>query len=217
MLQDQFKPAIQIKHEGLLLKGAARLHYNAHPHTSAHTTWTFRCWSILLIISDLAPSDYYLFGPLKDALRGCHFTSHQEVRNVVHTWLTTQPETFYWGHTQGQGLYRKIMLLYILIVIVLFNKKINCGCFLTHPYTTMLQFQDCFRNYLILVFPNKCGRKNINLGIIQLWSYLWNNSSVPFLNLSLWPCNFVVFMCYTYHTLPQGSEMFTNSELPELW
>jgi hypothetical protein len=44
---------------------------------------------------DLAPSDYHLFGPLKDALRGRRFTSDQEVREAVHAWLTAQPKTFF--------------------------------------------------------------------------------------------------------------------------
>jgi hypothetical protein len=37
---------------------------------------------------DLAPSDYNLFGPLKDALRDRRFTSDEEVEEVVHEWLT---------------------------------------------------------------------------------------------------------------------------------
>jgi hypothetical protein len=36
-----------------------------------------------------------LFGPLKDALRGCHFASDQELKEVVHVWLVTQQKTFF--------------------------------------------------------------------------------------------------------------------------
>jgi hypothetical protein len=50
--------------------------------------------------SDLAPSDYHLFGPLKDALRGCHFASDQQVKEVVHAWLVTQSKTFFSEGTQ---------------------------------------------------------------------------------------------------------------------
>jgi hypothetical protein len=93
MLQDQFKPAIRIKCQGLLLKGAARLHYMPI-HTLPPIPTELEVLKHPPCSSDLAPSYYYLSGPLKDALRGCHFTSDQEVRNVVHVWLTTQPKHF---------------------------------------------------------------------------------------------------------------------------
>ena len=44
---------------------------------------------------DLAPSDYHLFGPLKEALRGRRFTSDQEAKEAVPAWLTAQPKTFF--------------------------------------------------------------------------------------------------------------------------
>ena len=44
---------------------------------------------------DLAPSDYHLFGPLKEGVRGQHFTSDQEVKNTVRKWLKVQPADFY--------------------------------------------------------------------------------------------------------------------------
>jgi hypothetical protein len=47
--------------------------------------------------SGLAPSDCYLFGPLKDALRGRYFASDQEVKEVVHANLVTRPKHFYEG------------------------------------------------------------------------------------------------------------------------
>jgi histone-lysine N-methyltransferase SETMAR len=43
---------------------------------------------------DLAPLDYHLFDPLKDTLRSCYFASDQEVIEVVHALLITQPKTF---------------------------------------------------------------------------------------------------------------------------
>ena len=48
----------------------------------------------LLYSPDVAPSDYHLFGPLKDALRGRRFTSDQEVKEAVHAWLAAQTKTF---------------------------------------------------------------------------------------------------------------------------
>jgi len=44
---------------------------------------------------NLAPSDYHLFGPLKDALRGCRFTSDKGVKEAVHEWLAAQPKNFF--------------------------------------------------------------------------------------------------------------------------
>jgi hypothetical protein len=49
---------------------------------------------------DLAPSDYHLFGPLKDALRGRHFASDEDVKEVVHAWLVAQPHNFL-SHTKA--------------------------------------------------------------------------------------------------------------------
>jgi hypothetical protein len=43
---------------------------------------------------NLTPSDYHLFDPLKDALRGRHFTSDEEVMEAVHEWLAAQSKTF---------------------------------------------------------------------------------------------------------------------------
>jgi hypothetical protein len=33
---------------------------------------------------DLAPSDYHLFGPVKDALCGCHFADDNELKQSFH-------------------------------------------------------------------------------------------------------------------------------------
>jgi hypothetical protein len=38
-----------------------------------------------------------LFGPLKGTLRGHHFASDQEFKEVVHAWLFTQPKTFFFS------------------------------------------------------------------------------------------------------------------------
>jgi hypothetical protein len=57
---------------------------NASPQTAAHTVESFSQLNFELLkhplyICDLAPCDCHLFCALKDALRGCHFTSEQEV------------------------------------------------------------------------------------------------------------------------------------------
>ena len=44
---------------------------------------------------DLAPSDFHVFGPLKDALSGTQFRYDHEVRSAVHEWLHTRPKEFF--------------------------------------------------------------------------------------------------------------------------
>jgi hypothetical protein len=73
---------------------------SARPHTSAHAAETHRKLKFDVIAHHpynpaLALSDCHLFGPLKEALRDHQFTSDQEVKEVVHAWLTAQPKTFF--------------------------------------------------------------------------------------------------------------------------
>jgi len=42
---------------------------------------------------DLVPSDFHLFGPLKEALRGRRFSCDDDVKAPVHQWLRAQPKT----------------------------------------------------------------------------------------------------------------------------
>jgi len=100
MLIDRLKPEIRSKHQGQLSKGIVLLHDNAHPHTAAHTVETlqklkFEVLAHPLYSPDLDPSDYHLFGPLKEALRGRRFTSDQELKEAVHVWFAAQPKTFF--------------------------------------------------------------------------------------------------------------------------
>ena len=43
----------------------------------------------------LAPSDFYLLGPLKDALRGTRFEDDESVIRAVRTWLREQEMSWY--------------------------------------------------------------------------------------------------------------------------
>jgi len=65
------------------------LHDNACLHTATHTVETlqklkFEALAHPLYSLDLTPSDYHLFGPPKEALRGRRFTSDQELKEAVH-------------------------------------------------------------------------------------------------------------------------------------
>jgi hypothetical protein len=60
------------------MKDILLLHDNNYPHTGLRTHWAIAKmgWTALPHSAhspDLAPSDYYLFGPVKYVLCGCHF------------------------------------------------------------------------------------------------------------------------------------------------
>jgi histone-lysine N-methyltransferase SETMAR len=70
-----------------------------HPHKAAHTFNTLQQlnWEVLehpAHSSDLAPSDFHLFGPLKNALRGRRFADDDERKEAVHDWLRNQIQVF---------------------------------------------------------------------------------------------------------------------------
>ena len=44
---------------------------------------------------DLAPSNYHLFGAIKDALRDKHYGNDKEVKITFKNWLCKQPPEFY--------------------------------------------------------------------------------------------------------------------------
>lgn len=101
MLTDRLKPAIRSKRRGLLSEGVVLLHDNARPHTAVHTAETLQKLKFKVLdhppySPDLAPSDYHLFGPLKQALRGRRFDSDEAVKEAVHSWLAAQPKTFFY-------------------------------------------------------------------------------------------------------------------------
>ena len=100
LLANNLKPAVCTKRRGLLLKKVLLLHDNARPHTASQTVETINHLGFEVLerpaySSDLAPSDYHLFGPLKNALRGRQFCTDKEVQEAVHKWLRDQPKTFF--------------------------------------------------------------------------------------------------------------------------
>jgi hypothetical protein len=85
---------------GRLSQDVFLLHNNACPHSVTHTKETlqelkFEALDYLSYSPDISSSDFHLFGPLKEALRGCQFAD--EVNEVVHDWLCTQPKSFFYG------------------------------------------------------------------------------------------------------------------------
>ncbi|UYV75552.1 hypothetical protein LAZ67_13000588 [Cordylochernes scorpioides] len=93
ILVNKLKPGIRNKRRGKLSKGVIFLHDNARPHTS--------CKTVSIIIKlDLAPSDYFLFGLLKE-LKGKRFDSDEDVQKVVQEFFHTLPKSAY-----KEGIYK---------------------------------------------------------------------------------------------------------------
>ena len=100
MLRNELRPAIRSKRRGRLTQGVLLLHDNARPHTAHLTINTIRQlnWEVLehpAYSSDLVPSVFHLCGPLMNALRSWRFAANDEVKEAVHDWLRSQPQTFF--------------------------------------------------------------------------------------------------------------------------
>jgi len=98
ILQRELKSTIRSNRRGKLSKEILLLHDNARPQTAAHTLETLKQlkWEAMehpAYSPDLAPSDFHLFGMLKNSLRGSRFSCDDDVKAAVHQWLRTQPKT----------------------------------------------------------------------------------------------------------------------------
>ena len=106
MLQRALKPAIRSKRRGKLSKEILLLHDNTCPHTAAHTLETLKQlkWEAMehpAYSPGLVSSDFHLYGPLKEALRGRLFSCGGDVKTAVHQWLHAQPKTFFADGTKS--------------------------------------------------------------------------------------------------------------------
>lgn len=94
------KLAVAIRRKRPMLQNVILHHDNARPHTAHATTAAIEAkgWTILPhppYSPDLAPSDFHMFGPLKDYLRGQKFTDDSAVENAVRAWVRQcEPEFF---------------------------------------------------------------------------------------------------------------------------
>ena len=100
MYADLLHPAIKSKQRGHLSTGVLLQHDNAEPHTAHSAVVTiqdlsFKCLPHPLYSPDLAPSDFHVFGPLKEAMAGKSFRSNEEVQQVVYEWLCSQPKKIF--------------------------------------------------------------------------------------------------------------------------
>ncbi|GFO43338.1 histone-lysine N-methyltransferase SETMAR [Plakobranchus ocellatus] len=99
---DRLKEAIRRKRPGLLRRGVVLQHDNATPHSANLTQqWLQRYgWEILpppAHSPDLAPSDFYMFGPLKRHLGGMAFETEAQ-------FLSKKPSQY---ECLSKGLVRK--------------------------------------------------------------------------------------------------------------
>ena len=82
LLSDRLQPAVCRKRSGLLKKGVILQHNNAPPHRARQTVEKIEemSWELLQhppYSQDLVPSDFHLFGPLKESLGGIKFEKRQ--------------------------------------------------------------------------------------------------------------------------------------------
>ena len=73
---------------------------DARPHTAARTMAKFEELGCEMLVyppysPDLAPSDFHIFRPLKNHMRGKHFTTYVAVIDAVRKWFRAQPPKFY--------------------------------------------------------------------------------------------------------------------------
>jgi hypothetical protein len=76
------------------------LHENANHHTAAHTVDKLRALKFGVLkhppySPELAPSNFRLFGPLKEHLRGQKFADGNEVMEAVQSSLKVTPYNFF--------------------------------------------------------------------------------------------------------------------------
>jgi hypothetical protein len=93
LLANNLKPAIRTKRRDLLSKKML-LHDSARLHTAGQTVETINYLGFEVLEHPAYSQD--LFGPLKDALRCCPFSTDKEEREAVHKWLRVPPKTFFW-------------------------------------------------------------------------------------------------------------------------
>lgn len=99
LLRDKVKQAIRNKRKRRQ-SSVCLLQDNARPHTAAKTIETINKlqWDLLphpAYSPDLAPSDFYLFRPLKEFLAGKRFQSNNDVIEAVQEWIRMQPKDFF--------------------------------------------------------------------------------------------------------------------------
>jgi len=100
LLKSHLRPAVKSKRRGPLSTGVLLQRDNAQSHTARSTLATnqdrsFECLPHLLYSPDLIPSEFHVFGPLKEAMGCKSLRSDEEVQQVMHECLHSQPKEFF--------------------------------------------------------------------------------------------------------------------------
>ena len=98
LLKNHLHPAIKSERRGLLSRGVLLQHDNAGPHNAHSTVSTiqdlsFECLPHPPYSPDLAPTDFHVFGPLKEAMGGKSFRSGESRRCM--SGCTVSQKTFF--------------------------------------------------------------------------------------------------------------------------
>jgi hypothetical protein len=94
------------------VKDILLLHDNAEPYTSLHKREAIAKmgWPFLphpAHSPGMAPSSYHLFGPVKRALRGCHFANNNELKQSFCNVFLSQGREFYNTGIQSYSMLAK--------------------------------------------------------------------------------------------------------------
>ena len=96
----QFRDSIKQKRRGKIRRGVLLLHDNAPVHKSRLSMATIHECGFQLVNQpafspDLTPSDYFLFGNLKQHLRGTRFRDDSEVQSAVEEYFDAYDKNFF--------------------------------------------------------------------------------------------------------------------------
>jgi histone-lysine N-methyltransferase SETMAR len=104
--------AIRRKRPRQLARGVLLHHDNVRPHTARATQERIQelQWEPLEhppYSQDLAPSDFHLFGPLKNHLGGKHFADDEKVETEVRKWLRQRSTYVYFYAARFDALLKR--------------------------------------------------------------------------------------------------------------
>lgn len=96
----RLRKAIKDRRPGKLTKGIVLLHDNATPHSARITkelleTFKWEEWEHPPYSPDLAPCDFHVFGPMKEALAKRRYFTNEEVQIVTQEWLSDVGRDFF--------------------------------------------------------------------------------------------------------------------------
>jgi histone-lysine N-methyltransferase SETMAR len=97
---ERLRDTVKRERRGKLTRGILLLQDNASSHTSHQTIAALRDLNITVLphpvySPDLSPCDYWLFGPMKDYLRGKHYGNLSALSSAVSQWIKVTPASFY--------------------------------------------------------------------------------------------------------------------------